>query len=351
MLASRQLLDERTRQRPTSPGSCAAAGSASSPTTEAGARRRPACASSSPRRLARAPFPARLRTRLLACRSVRVCGSPTCSQAGAAARCPLSPPVRQGELPRDLGRPVGLPWCTQGTRIFGQSSMGGIEAATQKITVKLPDGTPLELPGRRHRRRRRGGDRPGPGKGGAGDPRRRRAARPLRAAARRGRDRDPHRPRSRGAGADPPRRRPRDGRGGAGALPRDQGDDRPADRATASTTTSTSPTTSRSPTPTWSGSRRRCAPTSRPTRSSSAATSRSPRRSRSFKAQGEDYKVELIEDLVARRRRRDRLALPQRPLRGPLPRPARPLDRPDQGDQAQLARRRLLARRREPRRC
>ena len=48
-----------------------------------------------------------------------------------------------------------------------------------------------------------------------------------------------------------------------------------------------------------------------------------------------------------RRRGRDRLALPQRPLRGPLPRPARPLDRADQGDQAQLARRRLLARRRE----
>ena len=49
------------------------------------------------------------------------------------------------------------------------------------------------------------------------------------------------------------------------------------------------------------------------------------------------------------RRRRDRLALPQRPVRGPLPRPARALDRPDQGDQALQRRRRLLARRREPR--
>ena len=47
------------------------------------------------------------------------------------------------------------------------------------------------------------------------------------------------------------------------------------------------------------------------------------------------------------RRRRDRLALPQRPLRGPLPRPPRPRHRADQGDQAQLGRRRLLARRRE----
>ena len=68
-----------------------------------------------------------------------------------------------------------------------------------------------------------------------------------------------------------------------------------------------------------------------------------------FKGQDEGFKVELIEDLVARRRRRDRLALPQRPLRGPLPRPPRPRHRPDQGDQAQLGRRRLLARRRDPR--
>ncbi len=44
----------------------------------------------------------------------------------------------------------------------------------------------------------------------------------------------------------------------------------------------------------------------------------------------------------------DRLALPQRPLRGPLPRPARSLDRPDRGLQADLAGGRLLARRRDP---
>ena len=49
-----------------------------------------------------------------------------------------------------------------------------------------------------------------------------------------------------------------------------------------------------------------------------------------------------------RRGRRDRLAVPQRPLHRPLPRPARALDRPDQGDQAELGRRRLLARRRDP---
>ena len=48
-----------------------------------------------------------------------------------------------------------------------------------------------------------------------------------------------------------------------------------------------------------------------------------------------------------RRGRRDRLALPQRPLRGPLPRSARALDRADRRLQAHLACRRLLARRRD----
>ena len=64
-------------------------------------------------------------------------------------------------------------------------------------------------------------------------------------------------------------------------YPGDEGDDRPADRAAASTTTSSSRRTSRSPRPTSSGSRRRCATTSRPTSPSSAATCPSPRRSSS----------------------------------------------------------------------
>ena len=49
-----------------------------------------------------------------------------------------------------------------------------------------------------------------------------------------------------------------------------------------------------------------------------------------------------------RGRRRDRLALHQRPVHRPLPRPARAGHRADQGLQAALARRRVLARRREP---
>ena len=67
-----------------------------------------------------------------------------------------------------------------------------------------------------------------------------------------------------------------------------------------------------------------------------------------FREAGEPYKVELIEDLVARRGRRDRLALSKRALHRSLPGPARALDRADQGVSAELDRGRLLARRREP---
>ena len=71
-----------------------------------------------------------------------------------------------------------------------------------------------------------------------------------------------------------------------------------------------------------------------------------------FSAEGQDYKVELIEDLVRRPGRRDRLALPERPLHRPLPRPAR---RPARSDikafKLTTRGRRLLARRRRAARC
>ncbi len=67
-----------------------------------------------------------------------------------------------------------------------------------------------------------------------------------------------------------------------------------------------------------------------------------------FRAEGQDYKVELIEDLVRDEGAETVTAVPQRPLRGPLPRAARPLDRAHRRLQADLARRRLLARRRDP---
>ena len=52
------------------------------------------------------------------------------------------------------------------------------------------------------------------------------------------------------------------------------------------------------PRPTWSGSRRRWRPTSRPTSPSSAATSPRDEAIELFRAEDQDYKVELIEDLV-----------------------------------------------------
>ena len=65
----------------------------------------------------------------------------------------------------------------------------------------------------------------------------------------------------------------------------------------ASTTTSSSPTASPSPTATSRRSRPRCASTSRPTSRSCARTSRRGALER-FVREEQDYKVELIEDLV-----------------------------------------------------
>ncbi len=70
--------------------------------------------------------------------------------------------------------------------------------------------------------------------------------------------------RRRGAGADPPRRRPRARHRRARALRGREDLDRPADRRTASTTTSSSPTGCRSARPTSRRSKSACASTSRP---------------------------------------------------------------------------------------
>ena len=62
-----------------------------------------------------------------------------------------------------------------------------------------------------------------------------------------------------------------------------------------------------------------------------------------FLAEGQDYKVELIEDLVSDQGV-DRLAVHERPVHRPLPRAARAEHEADQGVQAAVGRRRLLAR-------
>ncbi len=67
-----------------------------------------------------------------------------------------------------------------------------------------------------------------------------------------------------------------------------------------------------------------------------------------FLREGQDYKVELIEDLIRNRRRADGVALHQRPVHRPVSRPARTVDQADQGVQAAVGGRRLLARGREP---
>ena len=82
--------------------------------------------------------------------------------------------------------------------------------------------------------------------------------------------------------------------------------------ARASTTTSSSPTASPSPSTTSRRSRPRCASTSRPTSRSCARTSPWRTRSSASGREGQDYKVELIEDLVQRPGRGDGQPLHQR---------------------------------------
>ena len=100
--------------------------------------------------------------------------------------------------------------------------------------------------------------------------------------------------------------------------------------------------------PTSSGSRSGCGRTSTPTSRSSAASVAVGRGDRAVPRRGAALQGRADRGPGPRRGRRDRLAVSQRPLRGPLPRAARALDRAHQGVQAQLARRRLLARRRDP---
>ncbi len=116
---------------------------------------------------------------------------------------------------------------------------------------------------------------------------------------RRGQDRDPHRA-QRGGGArrDPPRRRARARRGDARAVPGGQDLDRAADRERLLLRLRLPGRASRSATPTSSGSSRRCASTSTPTSRSSARTCPSRRRARGSRDEHQDYKVELIDDLV-----------------------------------------------------
>ena len=214
------------------------------------------------------------------------------------------------------------------------------------MKVLLPDGTELELPegatGRRPRRR----DRRGPGASGAGRAGGRRGPRPLGAAQRRRARRDPHR-RSEGA-LDLIRHDAAHVMATAvmELYPGHEDLDRAADRGRLLLRL-------RVP-----GGRQGLRRRPRPDRGADAQARQGRRAVRAhascpvdeaeryFAEQDQDYKVELIRDLVSDEGVEHRLAVPQRPLHRPLPRPARPVDRAHQGVQAAVAGGRLLARRR-----
>ena len=167
------------------------------------------------------------------------------------------------------------------------------------VNVTLPDGTELELADGAT-----GADAAaaiGPGLARAALAVRqngevRDLARPLVARRAAG---DHHRQDRRRAGRHPPRRRARARRRGDGALSGREDLDRPADRERLLLRLRVPRRASRSPTRTSSASSRRCASTSTPTSSSCARTSASRQALERFRAEGQDYKVELIEDLVA----------------------------------------------------
>ena len=100
------------------------------------------------------------------------------------------------------------------------------------------------------------------------------------------------------ARAGPPRHRARARRRGHGALPGREDHHRPADRERLLLRLRVPRGRRRSPTPTSRASRPQMRSTSRPTRSSRARTSPTGEAIERFAAEGQDYKVELIEDLV-----------------------------------------------------
>ena len=321
---------------PTSPGSCAAGGSASSADERS---RRHAAARRPLRRHPRRPAASRP-SRACACAASRRPTSSGKSTGPVAAQspCPLIAVRQARQGPRALRRAAtyhGLP----------------MEAATDKIVVTLPDGKPLELPDGRDRRRRRGGDR-------------------ARASPR-------PRWRSRSTASCATSRAPLPEGGAEIAIVTDRDPEalelirHDAAHVMAEAVMELYPGTKvtigppiesgfyydfefpadvqGSPRTTCRRSRRRCASTSTPTSSSSRRDVPVAEAIELFRAQGQDYKVELIEDLVRDEGVETVSLYRNGPFEDLCRGPHGALDRPDQGDQAELGRRRLLARRREPR--
>ena len=218
------------------------------------------------------------------------------------------------------------------------------------LNVKLPDGTALELEGGRDRRRRGRGDRARAGPGGA---------------RRRG---------STVSSAISPPRSPTDAEleivtdRSEGALdlirhdaahvlatavcelwPGHEGLDRPADRGRLLLRLRVPRGGRASPRPTSRRSRRRCAEhIAADERFERDEMSRSPRRSSASGDEDEPYKVELIEDLVRDEGVETVSLYRNGPFTDLCRGPHAPSTGPDQRRQAELGRRRLLARRRDP---
>ena len=172
---------------------------------------------------------------------------------------------------------------------------------------------------------------------------RRRGEGPHTTAARRRPGRDRHQPRPRVAGADPPRHRARAGGGDPRPLPGHQDLDRPADRRRLLLRLRL-PRGRHGLRPRLRAHRGEDA---RARQGRRALHARGPHHRAGARAlRGRAPGLQGRADRRPRRqhRRRDRLALHQRPVHRPLPRPARALDQAHQGLQAAVGRRRLLAR-------
>ena len=169
------------------------------------------------------------------------------------------------------------------------------------LTVKLPDGSDLELDEGASGADAAAAIGPGLAQGGARDHGRRRGPRPLGAARRRRGDRDRDRSKPEGAlDAAAPRRRARDGDRRRRPVAGHEGLDRAADRGRLLLRLRVPRGRAARPERPARGSRRRCAAHIDGRRAVRAPRrARRPRRSSSFAGEDQPYKVELIEDLVS----------------------------------------------------
>ena len=192
------------------------------------------------------------------------------------------------------------------------------------MKVTLPDGTPLELPDGATGADAARAIGEGLARAALGIRVERRAARPRRAARRRRRDRDRHRQERRrtAALADPPRRRPRARHRGDGALPGREDLDRPADRGRLllRLRVPRGREAHRRRLRAHRGEDARARQGRRALRAHDAAGGRGDR---ALPRRGPGLQGRADRGPGARRGRGDRLALPQRPVHRPLPRPAR----------------------------